>query len=85
MAFAFIHIRQVIHLKKLQFFHVFFPPKLHLFFCRIIAINKMLCLDELWYCQPVLLQIEVKEKIIKNENNFSFWILSIKHQSQALT
>lgn len=62
VAFAFIHIQQVIHLKKLQFFRVFFSPKLHLFFCRIIAINKMLCLDELWYCQPILLQIEVKEK-----------------------
>lgn len=39
VAFAFIHTRQVIHLKKLRFFHFFFSPKLHLFFYRIIAID----------------------------------------------
>lgn len=86
VAFTFIHIQWDINLKKLRFFHFFFSPKLHLFFCRIIAINKMLHLDQLWYCQPISLQIKVREKILKNKITFfsivSTWNISAKHSSK---
>lgn len=44
----------------------------------------MLHLDLLWYCQPILQQIKVKEKCIKKQNNFfSPQTPYIKEQCQA--
>lgn len=43
----------------------------------------MLHLDLLWYCQAILLQIKVKEKFIKKQNNIFFQTPYIKEQRQA--
>lgn len=60
-----MNIQQVINLNKLRFFHLFFSPTLHLFFYRIIAIDKELQLD----CQSILLWVKVRKKNTENHNN----------------